>query len=195
MHDGKVDRMTDGHGAVSALTLAQIRGLTVRDSRRPEIPPDRIPTFGETLALIKGRLNIYLDFKAGDRGVVAKAIRDAGVARQIMVYDEVESIPEWRRVAPEFPLIVSAPDSVKSPQSLLEFAKTKGVEVLDGDWDGYSKEMVEAAKRDGVRVWPDIQTKVEDSAYFSKVLARGFTGVQTDHPEALIAWLKAQKLR
>jgi glycerophosphoryl diester phosphodiesterase len=78
---------------------------------------------------------------------------------------------------------------------LLDFAKASGVEALDGDWDAYSPEMVEVSKPAGVKIWPDIQTGTEDGAYFTKVLARGFTGVQTDHPEALIAWLKARKLR
>src|SRR5690242_19634940 len=73
MHDRTVDRMTDGHGAVEQLTLSQIQELHVHDLKRPQIPSDRIPTFTETLQLINGRLNIYLDFKDGDRLVVAKA--------------------------------------------------------------------------------------------------------------------------
>jgi hypothetical protein len=40
-----------------------------------------------------------------------------------------------------------------------------------------------------------IQTATEDSGYFTKVLALGFSGVQTDHPEELIAWLKSKNLR
>jgi glycerophosphoryl diester phosphodiesterase len=195
MHDGTVNRMTSGQGAVSRLSLAQLRGLSVRDTKRPQIPPDRIPTLAEALAIIKGRLNIYLDFKEGDRTVVAKTIRDAGVARQVIVYDEVGFVQEWHQVAPELPLIVSPPDGLKTREQLIDFAKAKGIEVLDGDWEGYSKEMVDGANRAGVKVWPDIQTAVEDSAYFTKVLARGFTGVQTDHPEELIAWLKSNNLR
>jgi glycerophosphoryl diester phosphodiesterase len=195
MHDATVDRMTDGHGAVRKLTLAQIRALVVRDKKRPQIPPDRIPTFAEVLALVKGRLNIYLDFKEGDRAVVAKAIQDAGLERQVLVYDDVESVAEWRRVAPELPLIVSPPGNIKTPDSLLEWIRMQKVEVLDGDWDGYSPEMVQAASRAGVKVWPDIQSGKETEAYFKRVMARGFTGVQTDHPEDLIAWLKTEKLR
>jgi glycerophosphoryl diester phosphodiesterase len=134
MHDQSVDRMTDGHGAVRQLTLSQLQQLHVRDLRRPQLANDRIPTFAEALQLIKGRLNIYLDFKEGDRLVVARAIRDAGVARQILVYDDVEAAPEWRRVAPELPLIVSPPDDVKTPEQLVRFAKEHQIEVLDGSW-------------------------------------------------------------
>ncbi len=194
MHDRTVDRMTDGKGAVSELTLAQIRALHVRDPQRPQIQPDRIPTFAEVLSLIKGRLNIYLDFKDGDRAAVAQAIRQAGLTRQFLVYDDVESIDAWRRVAPELPLIVSPPDT-QEPQELVAFARARHIEVLDGPWSGYSPAMVRAASLAGVTVWPDIQSSREDEAYFASVVARGFSGVQTDHPEELIAWLKDHNLR
>jgi glycerophosphoryl diester phosphodiesterase len=195
MHDQTVDRMTDGHGRVQNMTLAQIQALHVRDLKRPQISPDRVPTLPEILALIKGRLNIYLDFKDGDRAAVARAIRDAGVTRQILVYDDVEAVTEWRRVAPDLPLIVSPPDTARTPVKLLEFARKHHVEVLDGSWDGYSREMVASAQAAGIQVWPDIQRGREDGEYFAEVMKPGFSGVQTDHPEELIAWLIQHYLR
>ena len=126
---------------------------------------------------------------------MAKAIRDAGVTKQILVYDDADSIEEWRRVAAELPLIVSPPEDAKTPQQLANFVSKYGVEVLDGSWKGYSREMVDAARRVGARTWPDIQSAREDAAYFEKVIALGFTGVQTDHPEELIAWLTQQHRR
>jgi glycerophosphoryl diester phosphodiesterase len=195
MHDSTVDRTTDGHGSVAKMTLAQLQALRVRDAKRPKIAPDRIPTFNETLAVIKGRINIYLDFKAGERAAVTKAIRDAEVAKQVLVYDDVDSIDEWRRVAPELPLIVSPPSDAKTPEQIVDFLSKHRIEVLDGSWKGYSREMVEAAKKAGARTWPDIQTAQENSNYFEKVAAQGFTGAQTDHPEAFIGWLIQQHRR
>ena len=195
MHDPTVDRMTDGQGRVGQMTLEQLQSLHVRDLKRPQIPPDHVPTFNEALATIKGRINIYLDFKAGERGVVAKAIRDAGVTKQILVYDDAGSVEEWRRVAPELPLIVSPPEAAKTPQQLADFVSKFGFEVLDGSWKGYSREMVAAAKRVGARTWPDIQSAHEDNHYFETIIALGFTGAQTDHPEELIAWLLQQHRR
>lgn len=195
MHDPTVDRMTEGHGSVAQMTLAQLQSLHVRDAKRPQIPPDHVPTFNEALSTIKGRINIYLDFKAGERAAVSKAIREAGVIKQILVYDDVESVQEWRRVAPELPLIVSAPNDAKTPQQLVNFVSKYGIEVLDGSWKGYSQEMVEAAKKVGARTWPDIQRAQEDAHYFEKIIALGFTGVQTDHPEELIGWLAEQHQR
>src|SRR5260221_271299 len=94
---------------VAELTLAQLQSLHVREVKRPQIPPDRVPTFNEALAAIKGRINLYLDFKAGDLATVARTIREAGVTRQVLVYDDADSMEEWRHVAPELPLIISPP--------------------------------------------------------------------------------------
>jgi len=195
MHDGTVDRTTDGRGKVKELTWPQLQQLHVRDLKRPEIAADRIPTFPEALRLIKDKLNIYLDFKEGDRSEVAKAIRAAGVVRQILVYDDTEAAAEWHRVAPELPVIVSPPDELKKPEQLIQFAKTHQIDVLDGSWETYSREMVQATEAAGVKVWPDIQGRQENPDYFAKVLRLGFSGVHTDHPEELIAWLKGQHLR
>ena len=98
------------------MTLAQLQSLHVRDSKRPQIPADRVPTFNEALVAIKDRINVYLDFKEGDRAAVAKVIRDAGVTKQIVVYDDTDSVEEWRRIAPELPLIVSPPQSATTPE-------------------------------------------------------------------------------
>jgi glycerophosphoryl diester phosphodiesterase len=169
--------------------LAKLQSLHVRDLKRPQIPPDHLPTFDEALVAIKGRINMYLDFKQGDRAAVAQMIRSAGVTKQILVYDDTDSVAEWRRVAPELPLIVSPPQSAKTPEQLANFASKLGIEVLDDSWEGFSRQMLEAAKKVGVQVWPDIQDGQENAQYFNKVMEVGFTGVQTDHPEELIAWL------
>jgi glycerophosphoryl diester phosphodiesterase len=195
MHDSTVDRMTDGQGRVSELSLEQIRALKVRDQKRPQIAGDRVPTLEEALNVVKGRIHVYLDFKAGDRAVVTKLIRDSGVSRQILIYDEIESIAEWRRLVPELPLIVSPPETIKTAAELVKFIKERRVEVLDGSWEFYTREMVEAAVAAGVKVWPDIQDERENAEYFREVIARGFSGAQSDHPRAMIEWLKLQNSR
>ena len=118
-----------------------------------------------------------------------------GVAHQILVYDGLESVSEWHRVAPELPLIISPPDDAKTAKELTDFGSKNRIEVLDSSWEGYSSEIVAAAKNTGVKIWPDIQNQREDGSYFEKVIRLGFTGVQTDHPEELISWLKATHKR
>jgi glycerophosphoryl diester phosphodiesterase len=195
MHDSQVDRTTDGRGSVASQTLAQLQALAVRDPKRPQIPPDRIPTFGEVLNLLPGgRLNIYLDFKEGDRAAVARAIREPGLVGRFLIYDDAAAVGEWKRLLPDVLVITSPPEGIKTPDELVRFARSNRVDVLDGEWTFYSREMVEAAEKAGVKVWPDIQREAETPDYFVKVLERGFTGAQTDHPHELVEWLQKRAL-
>jgi len=55
--------------------------------------------------------------------------------------------------------------------------------------------LVEEARKQGVEVWLDVQSPQEGPAGWDAALQKGVGGLQTDHPEALIRYLKRQKLR
>ncbi|MCC7377124.1 MAG: glycerophosphodiester phosphodiesterase family protein [Verrucomicrobiales bacterium] len=191
MHDRSVDRTTDGHGRVDELDFATLRGFKLRDATKPAAEWQTVPTFEEALAACKGRISIYLDFKDGDPTLILHSIRQADMARRVLVYCSNDKIATWHAAAPELPLIVSPPENLgKNPAGLVQWAKTQSVEVLDGSWDDYSIEAVQAAQQAGVRVWPDIQDGKENPEYWKRVVALGFSGVQSDHPIDLARWLK-----
>src|ERR1035437_7015905 len=49
MHDGSVNRMTDGKGLVKDLTLEQIENLKVSVKNKPDTETYRVPTFEQIL--------------------------------------------------------------------------------------------------------------------------------------------------
>jgi glycerophosphoryl diester phosphodiesterase len=51
IHDGEVDRTTDGHGPVAAMTLAQVKTLSASYGR-PEFAAERVPTLAELCELL-----------------------------------------------------------------------------------------------------------------------------------------------
>ncbi len=85
IHDGTVDRTTNGTGAVGSLTVAQLKLLDAGSWFAPEFAGEQIPTLEEALALIKGQGVAVLDFKGfgwdgGARAPVATAISTTGIA-------------------------------------------------------------------------------------------------------------------
>ena len=64
MHDGTVDRMTNGKGKVENFTLAEISALTLKD-HRTGADPLHPPTFEQILEIARGKINLYLDIKDG----------------------------------------------------------------------------------------------------------------------------------
>lgn len=64
MHDSTVDRTTDGSGAVSELTLAEVKRLRLKVGLGGDQAPltdQRVPTLVEAMATVRGRAMVNLD--------------------------------------------------------------------------------------------------------------------------------------
>ncbi|HEX5023803.1 MAG TPA: glycerophosphodiester phosphodiesterase family protein [Agriterribacter sp.] len=192
-HDATVDRMTNGTGKVSDIYFADIRKLKVADKEKTTSKTYRVPAFGEILKAAKGKINIYLDFKNADVTETYRQIQAAGMEKQVVVY--VNSIPqykEWKKIAPHVPVITSAMDEIKSKDELAFFLNQATIEVLD---NVYEQDMITTANDNGVAVWLDVEGDNEGPEIWKETLQRGVQGMQTDHPEALIAYLNKSGLR
>lgn len=190
MHNATVDKMTDGKGNVADLTLAEIKQLQVRSTDGKVY---RVPTFAEALQACKGRLNIYLDFKAADVPETWKQLQAAGMEKQVIVYlNEKEQYKAWRNTAPEVPLMASLPDGISTPEQLDNFLKKVRIAVFDNIT---TPEMMAVARKYNAAIWLDVQTPTEGPADWQAAMNKGIQGVQTDHPEALINYLNTHHLR
>ena len=196
MHDATVNRMTNGIGKVSDLSWAELKQLKVIEKNHPEWPEQSIPLFSEVLKLCKGKINIYLDFKNADVNASYQALKKAGMQHSVIVYiNAPRQLVEWKKIAPQIPLMVSLPDSVQSAAQLNSFLDQYKIHLLDGSYKEYTVEMVNAAKAKNIPVWPDIQSATEGPEQWEKAINLGFTGLQTDHPEAMVNYLKNKKRR
>ncbi|MGN7824843.1 glycerophosphodiester phosphodiesterase family protein [Chitinophaga sp. 22536] len=190
MHDGTVDRMTNGKGKVSDLTWADIKQLKVNSKDGKDY---RVPTFAEALRAAKGKVNIYLDFKDADVAETWKQVQAAGMEQQIVVYlNSKEQYKQWRKTAPQMPLMTSVPDEVTTPAQLNYLLDNITIAVLDNVTDSA---MLAVTRQHGVAVWLDAQTPSEGPATWNAVLNKGVQGMQSDHPEALVGYLKKNNLR
>ena len=66
MHDGTVNRMTEGKGNVKDMTLAEIEQLHVKNRDSLDKAFYRVPTFKQILEACKDKIYIYIDFKNAD---------------------------------------------------------------------------------------------------------------------------------
>jgi len=189
MHDGTVDRMTNGKGSVKDMSWEALQQLTVSDKNRPELGNHRIPLFADVLKACRGKVGIYLDFKDGDVAQTWQLIQSNHMEDHIVVYiNREEDLSRWQKAAPKVPLMVSLPDNINDIQSYLQFQKTAKVQIIDGSYRDYTPELVKAINKNGQSIWVDVQEKGEDPSLWNKVRALGVQGMQTDHPRELIKW-------
>lgn len=193
MHDATVDRMTDGKGRVSEKTWAELSSLKVADKARTNAVPSRIPRLEQALDACRGRIQVYLDFKAGDPAEVVKILKQAGMESRVWVYDHPGGAARWRKALPSVRMILSPPaEARRDEEALRQFVSQYRPEVVD---QAPSRDFVGWCRDLGVRVWPDIQRADERPGYWERFLGLGVDGVQTDHPAELKAWLGTVKTR
>lgn len=196
LHDGTVNRVTNGKGNVSDLTLNELRQLKVKSKDTLDKTIYRIPTFEEILKLCKDKIYIYVDFKNASSCATYAMLKQYGMEKQVLVYiNNPQQFADWRKTAPDMPLMVSLPNAVKDETGMEAFIDKYKPDILDGGCKEYSADMVSAAKEMNLPVWPDIQSPGEGPQDWEKALAKGFTGLQTDHPAAIIKYLKEKGLR
>jgi glycerophosphoryl diester phosphodiesterase len=102
MHDGTVDRTTDGKGKVGELTWAEIRKLDAGAKKDKRFAGTRIPTFEETLAMMPRNiwLNCHLKGGAALGAATAKVIVQAGRQHQAFLAAEAPAAKAARTAVP-----------------------------------------------------------------------------------------------
>ncbi len=198
MHDSKPRRMLPDAPdlPLSQLEWSAFKDLPLKAPAGSDLPKTTVPTFKEALLACKGRIKIYLDFKDGDRPAVAQMIADAGMEKQVAVYDGAGAIPVWRSITPRLPLIVTPPrEATVSADALKSWLSEHPVEVLDRIDAKVSAELVVAAHALGVAIWPDTLGGNDHPGRWNQAAASGVDGVQTDHPEAVAKWREERARR
>jgi uncharacterized protein (DUF885 family)/glycerophosphoryl diester phosphodiesterase len=101
VHDDTVERTTKGHGAVSDLTLEQIKQLDAGAWFGSKFPEERIPTFDEVLTVIEKHARepvlIAIDLKAQDIEVdCVQAAKAKGVLGKLFFIGNTIDSPQVR---------------------------------------------------------------------------------------------------
>lgn len=220
IHDGTVERTTNGAGAVGALTLAELKKLDAgyrwtNDGGRTFPFRGRsvtIPTLREVLeAFPQARLNI--DIKGSPPPALVKdfcrSLRESRATANVNVASfSWQTLTEFRRECPEvttsagfdevLALLSDAqaggPQQQQQQGAAADKASLRAVQVPEsaGGRQLLTAELVEAAHRRGleVHVWT-----INDEAGMRRMIKLGVDGIITDRPDILIELLKQEAKR
>ena len=183
IHNSTVDAYTsEAKGKVKDFTLAELRALDIGSRVGPEWKGTRIPTFEEILDLCKGKVGIYLDLKDAPVDQIVAAIKERGMAHEVLWYANPRQLKEMKALCPE---CIEMPDP--GPEMLLpgvlEWLEPR---VVASVWRYYSKTFVEQCHAAGAIVIVD----ESDPSCWEQAIAWGSDGIQTDHPKALVEFLE-----
>ncbi|WP_231506231.1 glycerophosphodiester phosphodiesterase family protein [Paenibacillus sp. UNC451MF] len=204
MHDKTVDRMTNGSGKVSDLTLEQIQKLFLYDGKgggEAQLTSRKIATLEEIMLLVKGKMMINLD-KCWD---VREEVYDVlvktdtlsqGLFKSSSDYEEVEDFLNNKLVRPEYMHVIEE-FNVDQLGKVLSVVKPKALELVYPTEASPVISVANFKQLNGKhRIWVNaIQKKLcggyEDTpSGWDWMVRYGFNMIQTDWPLELKQYLE-----
>lgn len=176
MHDDTVDRTTDGSGAISSMTLEEVRELRTASGHQ-------VPTLEEVLVLARDYdMSVYLDMKSpppDGAALLVGLIEDLGMTDRVIVGC-------WRKKTcrmveardPKISTCVSWP----WPALTMGQAERMGADAIGTLRGLASKWAVRRAHQRGLRV---ITMPINDPDELIEFKARGLDALQSDDPRLL----------
>lgn len=153
---------------------------------------DGLATFDEALALARSRgRRVYVDSKQVSPADAIEAIERHEMGERVVIYGSVRYL---REIADRRPSWRVMPEAV-SAEHLRELLKTMKLKVVAFDAADFNDETIAVARAAGVEIYVDCLGRNDRAEAWQDALRRGATGIQTDHPAELVAFLKENNRR
>lgn len=186
MHDKTVDRTTDGTGPIAELTLEQVRKLDAGSWKHAKYKGEPVPTIDDIADLCRGKAILMLDLKAEGQGkAIADWLEKSTFPREQVLlapWTDAEGVALRQHVkdVPMIRLTSKVPTDVVNDAY---FAKMKqiGFSGFSVSWQHLTKEFVDAAKRNGMKVY--VWT-INDDPEIAGAALLGVDGIITDDAAA-----------
>ncbi len=191
MHDGNVDRMTNGKGDVASMTFDELRKLEVGLKMGPEWAGTMIPTFDEALALAHGKIGVYVDSKRISGQDVVDALKRHDMLAKVVIYGGARYLKDVVTLQPK----VKAMPEAQNPATLRTLIDTLQLKVAAFDAKDFNDETIAVARAANVEIYVDRLGDADNPEKWQDAIDRGAAGIQTDHPAELVAYLKSKGYR
>ena len=208
MHDATVDRTTNGSGAVSDLTLAEIQALRLRAGAGgpaaavTDLSP---PTLEEAMEAARGGLLVNIDAKADVFDQTEAVLKHLGLTDHVLMKTgaaprDGQAFPSLLQTALFMPIIDEGQGPIAQAGTVFEPLSPVAVEVLFRD-EAYFRDSARALRAAGRRAWVntlslhhsaghvDADAVVAPADHWGRLIDMGANMIQTDAPEALTAYL------
>lgn len=181
MHDATVDRTTDGTGAVSSMTLAQLKALDAGSWFSPEFAGERIPTLEEAVTNILPFATPLIEQKAGSAAAYVAELRRLNALTNVILQSfDWNFLSSVRALEPSIPLC--ALGSTDLTATALTNILNTGARAVAWERSKISAAEVERVHNAGLKlfVWT-----VDSPAEIQYFINLGVDGIITDNPGAV----------
>ena len=180
MHNDTLD------GRVEDMTLADIRKLDAGVKFHERFRGTRVPAFDEVLALARNRIEVYVDAKRVTAPDLVAALRRRQMERRSVVYGALPLLAAIAKLAPEIRIMPEAVSEAVLRESLAKLRPR----VIAFDARDFRDEVIRIARAAGAGIFVDRLGLDDNEGSWKDAIRRGATGIQTDRPADLLAFLR-----
>lgn len=192
IHDGTVNRTTNGQGSVHDLTLSELRQLDAGSWFGSEFSGERIPMLEEVLEFSrKNDVVFYLEMKpsgswGGEHALIA-SLREAGeIARAVVISFDPSMVLNLRKIEPTLMTGLLYDGQLEKP---VERAIEIGARQLVARGDLVTPSLLEQARKKDLQI---VCWTINQPAHMRMLIEARVAGIMTDYPDRLIAALKKE---
>ena len=183
----EVDVRTTSDGALVAIhndTLGRrVEDMTFAEIRKLDA---RVPEFNEVLALARDRIDVYVDAKRVTAPDLVAALRRRRMERRSVVYGGLPLLAAIAKLAPEIRIMPEAVSEAVLRESLAKLRPR----VIAFDARDFRDEVIRIARAAGADIFVDRLGLDDNEDSWKDAIRRGATGIQTDRPADLLAFLR-----
>lgn len=193
LHDGNLDRTTDGQGPIKNLTLKEIKKLSAAKGYVEEFVKEQIPTLEETAKLIyqwnkkhPQKTFIYVDCKQVAAKPLIEILTNYKLASGSVFYGNDAFLKELKDVYPQAKLLPALKNKDEIP------LKVKNLQpyAFDVSWLALNKELVDEIHSRGIRIFSDLLGPFDQTENYLKAKELKIDLIQTDHVKSVQKTLK-----
>jgi glycerophosphoryl diester phosphodiesterase len=196
MHDHKVERTTNGTGAVANMTLAEIKKLDAGVKFDEKYQGEQVPTLMEVLDWAKDRIQLLIEIKGypqpadGIEEELLRQIVDANMVNQVLIKSFFhDSVRQIRALSAEGSTGILYASSLSNPVAIAQAVGANSLRNLHCYW---TENAVIAARKAGLQVsaWG-----VNDKSALERVVSLGLDSFGTDRISMALTFLRERSLR
>ena len=178
LHDGNLNRTTNGRGPVREATLAEVTALDAGSWFGRSFAGENVPRLDAFLSAVGRRVELYYDAKDITPEALAASLRGHGLAGRAVVYKGADYLEKLRAIAPEIrrmPPLHKDDDLDRIVEQVQPYA-------FDANWRIVNKRLIDKCHAKGVKVFSDALGFFETVEAHERAIRDGIDVIQTDHP-------------
>jgi glycerophosphoryl diester phosphodiesterase len=188
MHDGTVDRTTNGTGDVGAMTLGELRQLDAGSWFSPDFSGELVPLMSEAVLATMPDMRPFIERKTGPAAMYVDLIRVLRIEQEaVVIAFDWDFLEEVEALLPA--IRTGALGSETLTLAEIGAIQARGIDFIDWAHSTVTAETIDLVHAYGMElhVWT-----VNDADRMQMLIDWGIDGITTDDPELARELLRAQ---